>query len=204
MVDILTPDERARVDAAVAAAEETTSAEIVAMLTPRSVDYLAQELTVSAVAALALPAVLLPFASIPALMIWTAQLALFAGLAILLPRLGAGRYFVGRGRVEEDAHAAARAAFFAHGLRRTRKRAAVLIYISMNEHYVEVLADDAAAAVVSHDAWQAVVTDLTGAIKANQLTEGLENAAGKIATLLADKLPPETTNPDELPNVIIG
>lgn len=204
MVDILSEDQRQRVEAAVAAAEAQTSAEIVVMVTPRSVDYQSRELIAAAVAALALPAVLLPFASVPALTIWMAQLALFGGLATLLPRLGAGRFLVSSARVQEDVHGAARAAFFAYGLRRTSQRAAVLVYVSMAEHHVEILADDGAAAVVSDDAWQGVTTDLAGAIKAHQLTEGLDKAAGDIAALLSDKLPPKTSNPDELPNVIVG
>jgi putative membrane protein len=202
MVETFTPEERKELEAAVAAAEARTSAEIVVMVIRSATDYRTAEILTAAIASLALPAVLLPFTGIPAFVIWIAQLALFTGLTLLLPALSAGRYLVGRSRVEADVAARSRAEFFAHGLRRTEKRAAVLLFVALREHVVEILPDDAAAEAVSTDDWGEVAAALAGTIKVGDLVGGLKAAAEKTADLLSTSMPAGDGKRDELPNVI--
>ncbi|MCQ8184138.1 TPM domain-containing protein [Parvularcula maris] len=202
MVEVFTDEERAELEAAVAAAEARTSAEIVVMVVRSATDYRTAEIMAAAIASLALPAALLPFTAIPAFVIWIAQLALFVGLALLLPAMSAGRFLVGRSRVAEDVAARARAEFFAHGLRRTEKRAAVLIFVALAEHVVEILPDDAAAEAVSAEDWGKVAGDLAAAIKSGKLVDGLKAASDQTADLLSGTMPAGEDKRDELPNVI--
>lgn len=203
MVDLFTDDERARLEKAVQGAEARTSAEIVVMVKRSATDYASVETMAAAIASLAVPAFLLPFTAIPALVIWVAQLAVFAILAIVLPMISAGRWFVGRERVMRDAQATAQAEFYAHGLRRTSKRAAVLIFVAMREHVVEVLADDGATTVVADDAWAELARDLAARMKAGDAVGGLEAAAARVGNLLEDALPPVEGRDNELPDVIV-
>lgn len=204
MVDILTEDGQARLQSAVARAEKRTSAEIVVMVMRGVTDYRTVELMTAAVVSLALPAALLPFTGIPALFIWTAQLSVFVVLALGLPFLGAGRFFVGSGRITRDVEAAAQAEFYAHGLRRTRKRAAVLIFVAVREHRVHVLHDDAAGEVVPEEAWNEIADLVASRMKAGEALAGLEAAVERVAELLEGDLPPGADDHDELPNVITG
>jgi putative membrane protein len=204
MVEVFTPAERAELETAVAEAEARTSAEIVVMVVRSATDYRTAEIMAAAIASLALPAALLPFTAIPALVIWVAQLALFVGLALLLPALTAGRFLVGRSRIGEDVAARARAEFFAHGLRRTEKRAAVLIFVALGEHMVEILPDDAAAKAVSQEGWDQLAHDLAAAIKGGNLVGGLKAASAQTADLLSGEMPAGEDKRDELPNVITG
>lgn len=203
MVDLITEEEASRLERAVQQAESRTSAEIVLMVRRSATDYAAVETMAAAIASLALPAALLPFTSIPALVIWIAQLLLFAALAILLPMVSAGRWFVGRGRVVRDVEATARAEFFAHGLRRTSRRGAVLVFVAMREHVVDVIADDGASAAVDDGTWADVAAMLAARIRDGDVVGGLEATAGRIADLLAEKLPPDDGSGDELPNLIV-
>lgn len=203
MVDIITESERAELEAAVKDAETRTSAEIVLMVRKGATEYASVEAMAAATASLALPALLLPFTQIPALMIWIAQLLLFAILAVVLPMLAAGRYFVGKDRVSRDVKAAAQAEFFAHGLRRTSARAAVLVFVALREHRVEILPDDAARDVVEPEAWEKLAARLSEKLAANRMTEGLKDTAHQVADLLGRSLPHEPGSDDELPGVIV-
>jgi putative membrane protein len=202
MVEVFSEEERTQLEAAVAAAEAKTSAEIVVMVVRSATDYRQVEILTAAIASLALPAFLLPFTAIPALVIWIAQLAVFVALALLLPALSAGRLLVGPSRVAADVAARARAEFFAHGLRRTEQRAAVLLFVALGEHKVEILPDDAAATTVGQEEWSEVARHLAAAIKSGDLLGGLKQASARTAELLTEHLPAGEGSRDELPNVI--
>jgi putative membrane protein len=203
MVTKMDADDRARIEAAVKAAETRTSAEIVVMVAKAATDYRAVELMAAAVLSLALPAILLPFPSISALTIWVAQLVLFGLLATLLPAAGAGRFLVGSRRVQGDARAMAEAEFFAHGLRRTSSRAAVLLFVALREHKVELLWDDAAEPHLGDGKTEPILSDVASRIRAGELTEGLELATARLADCLEGALPPREGRSNELPNVIL-
>lgn len=200
--DILSDEDRAAVEAAVAEAEASTSAEVVVMVVRSASDYRAAEMTAAGLAALTLPALLLPFEEVSALLIWVCQLALFVILGAALPMLGVGARLVGAKRRAADVRAAAEAQFYAHGLRNTDDRAAVLIYVAMNERMVEVVTDDAARAVGPAQ-WRGLAGDLARRLKAGQARDGLREAAGRAGALLAGPFPPGDQNPNELPDVIV-
>ena len=64
MSELFSPEEHARLEAAVADAEARTGAEVVLMVVRASTDGRAIEAILAAAAALAVPAVLLPFAGV--------------------------------------------------------------------------------------------------------------------------------------------
>ncbi|WP_051881314.1 hypothetical protein [Parvularcula oceani] len=203
MVDLFEEEERARIEAAVATAERACGAEIVVMVVQAATDYRALEFLLAAVLALALPGLLLAFPTVPALFIWLAQLVLFILLGVSFPAMSLGRRIVGRARRERDVRAAAEAQFYAHGLRRTRARAAVLIFVAFEERMVELLYDDAAGAAVSPAEWRGLAGHLARRMKARETVAGLEEAAARAAELLAPHLPPDDADRNELPDLIV-
>ncbi|MEM1379782.1 MAG: TPM domain-containing protein [Pseudomonadota bacterium] len=203
MVDVLTEDGQARLQSAVATAEKRTSAEIVVMIMRGVTDYRMVEVLIAAIGAIALPAALLPFTAIPAFWIWIGQIALFIALAIGLPFFSVGRFIVGAERISRDVEAAARAEFFGHGLRRTKGRAAVLLFVAVREHRVQVLYDDGAAAAVPEEAWADLADTIAEKMKSGNALTGLEEAVKTVADLLETDLPPRIDDEDELPNVIV-
>ena len=202
MSALFTEDERERLTAAVRAAEARTGAEIVLMVVRRATDFRAGEIAAAALAALSLPAALLPFGEVPALLIWIAQLVLFAGLGALLPRLGAGARLAGAERRGRAVRAAAEAQFFSRGLRNTEDRAAVLIFVAMAEREAHVLYDDAAGAAVGPAQWRGLAGDLARGIRAGDPLGAMTAAAARAGDLLAPHLPPRADDADELPNLV--
>ena len=198
----LSETDRERIERAVAEAEARTGAEIVVMVAEDVTDPRAWEVTVAAVLALALPGLLLAFETVPALVIWLAQLVLFVALSVLLPVVGAGRRLMGAERRAAAVRAAAEAAFFARGLRNSSRRAAVLIFVALAEREAHVLWDDAAGAV-GEGQWRGVAGDLARGMRGGAAVEALCQAARRAGELLAGRFPRSTDDANELPDVIV-
>lgn len=69
----------------------------------------------------------------------------------------------------------------------SRKR--ILLFVSLGEHYVEVIADHDTHARVPSDAWEKVVNDLITAIKVGHVADGLLTAIESCGILLKSHYP---------------
>lgn len=188
------------VEAAVRAAEERTSGEIVPMVVAQSHDYAGVRAVAAALLAFAAGAAMLASPLDPILWLPPVQIAAFgagywlAGRRWLLARLIPAR----RGALAVDRGAAL--AFLAEGVAETRDRTGILIYVSLIEHRVEVLADRGIYSVVERGTWDGVVESVLGGIREGRAEEGLAAAIGQCADLLAERFPPRPDDEDELEN----
>ena len=201
--DLFTQDERARLDAAVADAEARTGAEIVLMVLRRATDTRSAEMVLAALLALGLPAALLPFPEVPALVIWLAQLVSFVAFAVLFPVFDLGVRLLPQDRLRREVREAAEAQFFAHGLRNTKERAAVLVLVAWAERQVEIVWDDRAGEAVGPAEWRGVAGTLARDLKAGGRTDALCAAAARIGDLLSGPFPRGSGDENELPDVIL-
>ncbi|GJD56404.1 TPM domain-containing protein [Methylobacterium dankookense] len=199
----LAPDALERVAAAVARAEAGTAGEIVVMLCARSGLYRSAVLVAALVAALLLPWPLILLTHWSAAAIALAQ----AGLAALVLALGlhegARLALVPRGARRARVRAAALRAFRARGLDRTRGRTGLLLYIALAEHHAEIVADRGILARIPPESWQAILSELAGALGRGEAESGLVAAVSRIGERLASVLPAGPADPDELPNRVI-
>ena len=76
----------------------------------------------------------------------------------------------------------AREQFFAQGLHLTRARTGVLIFVSVAEHYVEIIADQGIDALVPPGTWDKAVADFVGQVRAGHIAEGFLAASPWSAT----------------------
>lgn len=86
---------------------------------------------------------------------------------------------------------------------RTASRTGVLVYLSLDEHRAEIIADSAIVAKVSPDAWGAAMALLIEGCKADCASDGMAAAVGAIGDVLAEHFPRTGTDPDEMPNRMI-
>lgn len=193
-------DEKAReaVRGAVAEAEQNTSGEIVPMVVAASDPYLGVRAAASAVLAFAVGASLLSLGWSAALWIPPAQIVAFAVGYWL-----AGRRILLRQLIPERMRAAAvdrsaRLAFLEEGLVETRDRTGILIYISLLEHRVEVLADRGIDRRVESGTWDGVVDKILAGIRQGRAEAGLCDAIRLCGELLAARFPPRPDDTDEL------
>ncbi|ETR75153.1 methanol dehydrogenase [Afipia sp. P52-10] len=202
-MSLITDDERRQIAEAIRAAEATTSGEIVCVVMRAASDYRSVPLLWAALLALAWPWPLIAWTSLSAHTIHVTQLVVFALLAIVLS-FSAWRFrLVPRPVKRRRARQAAREQFFAQGLRRTKERSGVLIFVAEAEHYAEILVDDGIAAKVDNDAWREALACLADGLREGRPAAGMTGAIALCAPLLANHFPRSATDTNELPDKVV-
>jgi putative membrane protein len=209
--NLLSEAEKKQVEAAVSAAEKKTSGEIAAIIVPASYGYPMAD--VIGAAAFALPISILLAVGIGGLFwIGTRDMYLFMGIfAVVFAgfRLGMKhllwlkRWFISKQEIEEEVEEAAETAFYRNGLFRTRDETGVLIYISVFERKVWVLADRGINEKVPQDSWRGVVDMITTGICEKRPAEAICEAVKTIGEILAGHFPVKADDTNELKNLII-
>lgn len=223
MAGYLSPEDHARISAAVSAAEEQTSGEIVTILAERSDGY----------SDIALAwAILASFAAIVALSLtpdfylgimdrltdswaseWTpgeifaiaAAVGIVKFLAVLLLQLWQPLKFLLIPGVIKSARTRARAVscFKVGAERRTQVHSGILIYLSMREHRAEIVADKMIVERVADAAWEEAMMAMLGHIREGRVADGMIAAVDKVGAVLALHCPRADDDRNELPDRLI-
>jgi putative membrane protein len=198
----LTPQDRQRVSAAIQAAERRTSGEIVCVLARSSADVTALPILLAALAAMALPWLLVALTTLPVLMILSLQLALFVALAVLLclPRVRVALLPPATRRA--IAHRAAMEQFMLRGIGRTEGRTGVLVFVSLTERYARIVADEAIARRVAQADWQSAIDALVAHMREGRVADGFVVAIERCSDVLATHFPARPDERSELPDRI--
>jgi putative membrane protein len=196
--------EKAQLRDTIRQAEAKTSGEIVTVIARASGDYFYYPTLWAALLAILSP--LLPIAlavSFVPLGIIELQLLVFALLALMFRWSPIKRRLVPHSVKQQYCARRAREQFLAQNLHTTRERTGVLLYVSVAEHHVELLADAGIHAKVPAVTWDQVVGKLTGQVRAGQVGEGFIEAVNAIGAQLAVHFPAAGLNPNELPDHLI-
>ena len=188
------------IERAVTEAERRTSGEIVPMIVDQSHDYAGVRAASAALIAFGLGVALLASPLDPVLWLPPLQILSFAGGYWLSGRRALLRHLIPDRRRRSFVERGARLAFLEQGLVETRDRTGILIYLSLLEHRVEVLADRGIDQHVESDTWNAVVDTVLAGIRERRAEEGLRDAIRQCGDLLAESFPPRPDDTDELAN----
>lgn len=219
----LTEEDHALVTAAIVAAERESSGEIVTVVAARSDAYHDVGLHYAVLAMLAVPGVLaiLPEAWVSSAMAWWLgwnaevtrgglMLALFAAmtLAFLIVRYALAwmplRMALTPGRTKTRRVRRRAIEIFRTGAeQKTLGRTGILLYLSLAEHRAEIVADRAIHAKVEPEIWGEAMAVLIDEAKAGRAGPGMARAVAKIGAVLAQILPPQEDNPNELPDRVV-
>lgn len=219
----LSDQDRAQVAEAVAAAERNTAGEIVTVVARRSDAYhdvalhwavLAMLLALALLAwqpqaAVALHALVAdPWAGAPSPGgLFTVALVLLAIVFLAIRLLLAAmplRLALTPGRTKaRRVHARALTLFRAAAEARTRDATGVLIYLSLDEHRAEIVADSAIHARVAPEVWGAAMAALVNGVRDGRPGEGMAAAVVQVGTVLAEHFPPRADDTNELPDRLI-
>jgi len=139
------------------------------------------------------------------LLTWQVAIGLAAFLLALLAQLWSPlRFFlipppVKTARVHEQAikH------FKVGAERRTHGRTGVLIYLSMDEHRAEIVADRPIAAKVDAEVWGEAMGDMLAEIKQGRIAEGMAAGVRDVGFVLAQHFPRGAEDENELPDRLI-
>ncbi|MBB4640357.1 TPM domain-containing protein [Rhizorhapis suberifaciens] len=223
-VNRLTPQEHAEVTAAVAEAEQRTDGEIVTIVADRSDSYHDVGLH------WAVAAIFLMLSSVAMFPAWfmdrlhgmlgggwerelTAGLTLSVLLGLLIAIFLMTRYLLAimplRMALTPKRTKARRVrrkaiAFFKVGAeRRTIGRTGILIYLSLDEHRAEIVADEAIVAKVQPEVWGDAMIALIDEVRLGRPGRGMAEAVRLVGMVLAEHFPRGDTNPNELPDRLI-
>jgi putative membrane protein len=192
-----------RISEAIAAAEQKTSGEIVAVITPESGRYLEVPFLWAALVALIVPFPFIFWTWWPIQHIYVLQLAVFAVLVTLLMYPPLRLALVPRSSKHSRAHRRALEQFLAQNLHTCPNRTGVLIFVSVAERFAEIVADAGIHQKAGAAAWDAIVADLTDRIGRDQAGEGFLAAIGAVGRLLAQHFPPGSADQHVLSNHLI-
>jgi putative membrane protein len=117
------------------------------------------------------------------------------------PRLK--RLFLSSQSAELAVQDAARSAFFAEALYRTRDANGILLFISVLEQRVWVLGDRGISQRIDQAAWQHIVDMVVRGIKKNRRCDAICEAISQIGSILEEHFPYKKDDTDELHNLII-
>ncbi|HEY0926362.1 TPM domain-containing protein [Brevundimonas sp.] len=228
MVIKATPETHARIAAAIAAAEANTSGEVFCVLARKVSSYRDVSLAWAAAAALILPLGLVPLGFepdwVPGLTdSWEAahlaardanighavtayaliQAAVFLGVFLLTSIPFLRRWVTPRSIRRARVQKAAMQQFLAHGLHVTEARTGVLLFASLADHQVEVIADQGIHSRVDQGVWGDAVEALSKGLKRGDAAAGFEAAVGLCGAVLAEHFPPSSRDRNEIEDKLV-
>lgn len=202
-MSLFTSEEEARISKTIGAVERKTSGEILAVVTTQSDGYLYVPVLVASLVALLVPWPFIYLTWHPVQWIYLIQLAVFAAIVALL-MLGKARLrFVPDSVKKRHAHRRAVEQFLVQNLHTSRGRTGVLIFVSLAEHYAEIIADKGIHAKVPEGTWQAIIDQLTRDLANDDAANGFVTAIESCGKHLAQHFPPGSGNANEFPNHLI-
>lgn len=211
--DLFTGEELREIERRVAAAEGTTSGEIVPFVVDASDPYPSAVWTAAALGALLLPLLawglhlwwhhhlgswageLAPWILLPA--------ALGAGLGTLAARLSEGlrRALLSADLMDRRVRLRAAAAFVDEEVFDTRERTGILLFVSLFEHRVLVVADAGIEAKVAQTEWDSIAGNIAAGLRAGRAGQALADGVTRCGELLERRgvlLRPDDS--DEIPD----
>jgi putative membrane protein len=188
----------------VAEVEARTSGEVVPMVVGRSDPYpevagrssLGVCLLGAASTALAFPH-LDPYLLVISLPVW----ALLGRALALIP--GWVRLLAGSEALDEEVHQRALQAFVELDLSSTQGRSGVLIFFSLLEHRVEIIADRGIYEKVNRDIWVNTVRESTALVRKEGVVSAVNHAVESVGKLLATHFPRSPGDRNEIPDRVV-
>lgn len=210
----LTEEDLKSIQEAVVAAEHHTRGEIAIAVIPESSDYASFELLASVILGAAFFAVLMPFhrllTQVLSNVIWTPDPALvtalfgcigFGSIALffrLVDNPLVDRLIVPPAVREQAVRRRAIRHFVESGAYATAERTGILLFISLAERRVRIVADTGIAEKIAQAEWDIVASSIAKGIKTQTSKDAIREAIAQCGNLLGEHFPPREENPNEL------
>ncbi len=224
-IPIISKEEQEIIVSTVKKAESTTSGEIVPMIVPQSSFYPAATFLSGLIYALFFSSLITFFLmlgqvtgnaildffnayfyeQLASFIIFFVLFLFFTPIfLILLQRLPfLKKIFLSRKEIEEQVQETAFTAFKMHGLDKTKRRNGLLIFVSLFEKRVTLIADCGISSLVPQLEWKKITDECAREIKKGNLAQGICEAVQSCGEILAKHFPKERRDTDELKNIIV-
>ncbi len=196
--------EKARIEEAVREAETKTTGEFVTVIAAKSSDYLYLPTLAAAGIVLLLSGLVLLLPLDPRIDIFYAgQVVAFIVIALAFRWPPLTMALIPRSEQEERARRHAHQLFLDLGPSSTKDRTGVLLFVSIAEHYVEIIADRGVQAHADAEVWDGIVADFTAKVKAGRVADGFIAAIAACTAVMAEHHPWHPGDVNQLPNRLI-
>lgn len=193
-----------KIQQAIVAMEQKTSSELVAVVTQKSGDYLYIALLITSLISLLVPFGVLLFApNMEAKSIFEIQLLSFMLLLLLLQIPNVLHFLLPKSVLTKAAKLKAYETFSILGLQKTSNYQSVMIFVSLYEHSIEIIADSAISAKIDNALWQSTIDAFVVNVKSGKFEEGYLQAISEIGVILTQHFPIETHDKNELTDHLI-
>ena len=196
--------DRENIAEAIHRVELSTDGELVTVITQRSDEYVYIPLLWATLIALAVPGLLFILENEWALThSYTFQFVTFVLMAALFRWVPLTMKLIPRHIQRQRAHRVAMEQFFLQNLHRTKSATGILLFVSVAEHYVEIIADKGINDVVPEGGWDNIVNRFTAQVKTGEVGKGFLEAIEACGHILAEHYPKSDGNVNELPNHLV-
>ena len=130
------------------------------------------------------------------------QLAAFAALAALFLLTPLKYRMIPQGVKAQRASRLAHEQFVRQGVHLTARHTGILLFVSVAEHHVEIIADRGIAERVPAEHWQRIVDTFSSQVRRGRVADGSDEALGALLAEHQDLLAP-ADNLNELPDRLI-
>jgi putative membrane protein len=204
-MSFLTDDDKRRIAESIASVEQKTSGELVTAIAAVSDGYRYIPILFAAVIALlVLPAAYFGEVVLSLKNLMLLQMALFVFFAILFQVPFIRRFIIPRKVQRQRAQRLAYETFYKAGVHHASHRAGILIFVSVEEHYVQIIADEGVAENVDNSVWDEAINAFVSSVRAGRVAEGFIACIDRCGDLLAAHFPPDGSQPaGQLANQLI-
>lgn len=193
-----------KIQKAIFETEKKTSSELVAVVTQKSGHYLYISLLITSLASLLVPFGFLFFApDTEAKSIYEIQLLSFMLLLLILNIPNVLYVLLPKTVLIKAAKLKAFETFRILGLQKTSNYQAVMIFVSLYEKYIEIVADSAISAKIDNALWQSTIDTFLKNVQNDKLEEGYIQAISEIGAILVEYFPIEKHDKNELSDGLI-
>jgi putative membrane protein len=190
MANPFTPEEHQRIDAAMAAVERDTAADLCVVVTRVSDRYPLYPVAWAAIAAILLGALISLFRpDIASRSVIIIQLWLLIVLTLLLEWLPARLSIVPKRVKHARAWQLAHREFNAHAIANPKQQHRILLFVSLGERYVEIIADHETHALAPAGTWNKIVDEFLATVKSGRVADGVLAAIAACGAILREHHP---------------
>ena len=190
MASPFTPEEHQRIDAALAAIKRDTSADLSVVVTPVSDRYPLYPITWASIGAITLGALMsLIRPETASRIVIEIQLSFLIVVTLLLDWLPIRLSIVPKRVKHAHAWQLAHREFNAHAMANPNQPHRILLFVSLGERYVEIIADHETHALAPDGTWNRIVDEFLTTVKAGHVADGVLAAIGACGAILKNTHP---------------
>jgi putative membrane protein len=188
MRTIFTPQDHRRIREATSAVESRTGTKIATVITRQSGRYVAYTVAWSALGAIIAGIVLAIFRpAMGARSVLLDEISIFAILLVFLEAFPLRFAIVSKRVKYGNARNLAHREFAAHAMSAGEDQKRILVFVSMGERYVEIIADHATHERVADGSWKRIVDDIIAKVSGGRLADGIVSAIEACGAILPGK-----------------